>query len=578
MTSDSAKKWREWDNLRQRAENLVAEKKPASEEALATAKDLVHELTVHQIELELQNHELQNTQLELTRSRNAFQQLFEFAPIGYLSLNQQGLVLESNLAGAELFDIPRRRLIRRPIMTYIASEDHQRFFTNLRLAFQDESKESFEVEIRTRNKELKRVQFRMQMLHDPELGESKCLCTMENVTELRRNQEELERSLKLVEQANQAKSEFLANMSHEIRTPINGVMGMLQLMLTTTLDDDQSEFTQKAIQSCKRLNKLLGNLLDLSCIESGNLQMSFERFDLRDVFESVHQLFDLAAQQKGLELDFSVNNPLAHHLIGDTVRLEQILNNLVGNAIKYTISGKVSVEATPTPSDDPNFMLVKFAVHDTGIGIDEDKLGSLFEPFIQGHDEGQQKFQGAGLGLSICKRLIDLLGGDISLHSQLGKGTTVEFNLSFKIADAIEPDMLENESAKICNSGGCEILVAEDDPVSSFAIKWLLEDEGYSVTTVENGAKVIETLGTGKFNFIIMDVQMPIMDGIDATKAIREGKAGKRNANIPIIALTALALNGDKDRFIEAGMNDYMSKPVNIEDLKTILNQLPRLP
>lgn len=571
MTPDDDRRWSNWDDLRRRAEDMVSSRKPATENHLSDAKDLVHELTVHQVELELQNQELQKTQQELIRSRNAFQQLYEFAPTGYMSLTPEGVVVEANLAAAELLDTPRRRIIDHPLLPFIHPDHHQLFFINLKRAFDDRLNESFEIVVRPRDTEKRELRITMQSLHSQEAEEVKCLCALEDVSELRASERQLREALQQAELANRAKSDFMANMSHEIRTPINGIVGMLQLMETRPLSKEQGRFVRMAIQSCDRLNRLLGNVLDISCLEAESCDLKLETFNLDDVFRGVEEFFLFSARQMGVKLEFSLEPSLQGRFRGDVVRIEQVLNNLVGNALKYTHEGSVKVEGRLVESD-KTACTVTFTVTDTGIGIPGDKIGLLFEPFTQVNQGTTRRYQGAGLGLSICKRLVELMGGELSIESRIGEGTTARFTVKLDLVQPVKVHHpVRDTMESVGKSCGGKVLLVEDDMISSKAVQLLLEQNGHDVSVVEDGTEALSALQKDEFSIVLMDILMPVMSGVAAARAIRDGQAGERNKGIPIVAITALMEAEVKDVFQDAGMDEYILKPVTVDKLSEVM-------
>lgn len=372
------------------------------------------------------------------------------------------------------------------------------------------------------------------------------------------------------EAAIKAKSAFLANMSHEIRTPLNGILGMLQLLQTTALDEEQNEYILTAIRSSKRLTNLLSDILDLSRIEAGKMSAREERFETRGLKQAVLDLFSLAATDKSLTLEFDFDERLPHVLIGDDASVRQILFNLVGNAIKFSQGGSVRVEVSSLPSSTQDACRVLFTVSDTGIGIDDELLGRIFEPFVQGENSYVRRYQGAGLGLSIVARLVKMLGGEVAIDSEVGTGTTIYLTIPFKMPPLHATEPAPKPSA-LASGLGLRILFAEDDSVTRLSIKRLLEKAGYRVSVAVDGADALRILEQEQFDLILMDIQMPVMDGVETTREIRFKDRFAFVCDIPIIAVTAYAMSGDRDKFIGAGMNDYISKPVDIEALKSVI-------
>jgi len=389
----------------------------------------------------------------------------------------------------------------------------------------------------------------------------------QDISERKRAEAVLVKAKEQAEAANQAKSEFLANMSHEIRTPLNGVLGMLQLLETTPLDDEQTEYVSNAFISGNRLTTLLSDILDLARVEAGKLAIQEESFDLAECLRSIEQLFHSSVRQGGVGFGFDIDPALPRLVVGDPARLQQILTNLVGNAVKFTEVGQVRVGASLLSTSTPELARVLFTIEDTGPGIPPENLDSLFDPFTQGDKGFTRKHQGAGLGLSICKRLVRLLDGSLVIESEIGSGTTVYVSLAFAIPTAVVKNSSEDTKAVLQPRDGLRVLLAEDERINRVSAARLLEKLGHEVTAVENGEQAVAALRAKDFDVVLMDVQMPVMDGIEAIRTIRADEKARARKGVPVIAMTAYAMAGDRERFLAEGMDDYVAKPVEVHEL-----------
>ncbi|MGM0611192.1 MAG: GAF domain-containing protein [Thermodesulfobacteriota bacterium] len=405
---------------------------------------------------------------------------------------------------------------------------------------------------------------------------------MWGIIQRKRSEKALLEAKNKAETANKSKSEFLANMSHEIRTPLNGIMGMLQLVQTSSLDAEQSEYIEMALKSSNRLNRLLSDILDLSRIEADKLELEQREFQLKEIMQSVRDIFNhVCAKNKNI-LNIDLDDTIPEILTGDDTRLIQIMFNLVGNACKYTRKGQINVHVSRLSDTVPNSCRLLFVVQDTGKGIADNQIDQVMQPFAQANDSNSpyaRKFEGAGLGLALVKRMLHLMRGNMAIASREGHGTTVYMAVSFQIP---EKSAVRGEKEKNLKTGqalaGRRILLADDDSSTQVIIKNLLKKSGCEVKTVGNGREAVSALSKEDFDCILMDIQMPVQDGVETTRQIRalESETG----NIPIIALTAYAMSGDREKFLATGMDDYISKPVDREELvrvleKNITGQLP---
>ncbi len=373
--------------------------------------------------------------------------------------------------------------------------------------------------------------------------------------------------------ANQAKSEFLANMSHEIRTPMNLILGTSQLLQRTELDVRQQNLLEVLQRNGQTLLTLINDVLDLSKLEAQELRIESKPFDLLSLLETTFANFVPSAEAKGLMMELEIGGSLPTLVVGDSFRLQQVLRNLLGNAIKFTPQGSIVMRSHHIKTTQEE-VEVRFSVTDTGIGIDANAQENLFEPFIQADNSSTRQYGGTGLGLTICRRIVELMNGEIGVDSEPSAGSTFWFVVPFEKAgdseDILEVQSLHSSAVDDSDSTQVRILVAEDNVDNRDLLVMLLEDMGYdNVITVENGEEALAKTSAESFDLILMDCQMPIVDGYEATRKLRQQSSS--NSGIPVIAITANAMQGDRDKCLSAGMNDYITKPFVSETLESLI-------
>ncbi len=429
-------------------------------------------------------------------------------------------------------------------------------------------------------------------------GAPHVLTVMNDITELKRVQQQLEQSQQAAEAANRelaaagaratalarqaesassAKDRFLAHVSHEVRIPMNNVIGMTTLLLDTPLDARQRRLAELVGSSAESVLLILNDLLDYAKIEARRVVLEAMDFDLRQNLQVVNEIFTLRAREKGLEYACQMPPDLPSALRGDPGRLRQVLNNLIGNAIKFTAHGGILLVVQPERIEDDHVRL-RFSVTDTGIGIAPPLIPVLFDPFVQGSDDVPRQYGGTGLGLAIAREIVSLMGGAIGVESEPGRGTTFWFTARLALAAAVPPagDAAPAAPAAVAALPGSDrfrLLLVDDNAGNLLVAQGLLEKLGYRVDAVVNGLEAIRALEQTEYDLVLMDCQMPEMDGFAATAVIRDPQSPVLNHNLPVVALTAQAMAGDRQKCIEAGMNDFITKPLSLDNIRNVVGQ-----
>ena len=424
------------------------------------------------------------------------------------------------------------------------------------------------------------VELLVQLVTDPEGKKPEFYYAfLTDITSHKQAEQALRQAKEAAEAANRAKSQFLANMSHELRTPMTGVLGMLDLVVSGALEAKQREFIEAARKSARSLVQILNDILDLTKIESGRLTIDNKPFSIRTCLENIFNILNPAAMNKGLQFHYTVADDLPMMLVGDQTRLNQILTNLTGNAVKFTEKGEVAIRVAAGAYAPGGKREVTFTVTDTGIGVDDDKKDLLFNIFSQLDETHSREYGGTGLGLAICKELVERMGGTITFVSAAGKGSTFSFTIPFGEAetgfdDSIAPEEAAPTVAHIQPEEPTKprLLIAEDDPTIRQVLGNMLQMLNFEIDFAENGQLTVEMWQSGNYDLILMDVQMPRMNGFEATAAIREIERTS-GGHIPIVAMTAHALKKDEEKCLNAGMDAYVSKPIDFKKAVHVIRE-----
>ena len=407
-------------------------------------------------------------------------------------------------------------------------------------------------------------------VQDRRTADGGVVTVVNDITDLKRDAQALAEARDQAERANRSKSQFLANMSHEIRTPLNGVIGLSQALARTELTDEQREMLDLMASSSRTLQTLLGDILDLARVESGRMQLSDEPFDLARAVQEAGQLYEAGAREKGLGFTIDVAADVRTWVLGDVVRLKQILTNLVSNAVKFTETGFVTLRAETGPLRDGQ-RTVRFTVEDTGIGFDPDTRARLFTRFEQADGGIARKFGGTGLGLAICRQLAGMMGGELDCESELGGGSAFILTLPMRETEAVAPAAIETAPAEAASGRRLRVLLADDHPTNRKVVELILAVANVDLVSVEDGAQAVSAFREGEFDLVLM--QMPVMDGLAATREIRLQEAADGRARARVVMLTANALPEHVAAGQAAGADGHVAKPFNTSELLALVTE-----
>jgi PAS domain S-box-containing protein len=570
--------------LRRRAENELKAITPEASPPLTETETqrLLHELDVHRVELEMQNAELRRARDEAEIALEKYTDLYDFAPVGNFSLDRSGVIRGVNLSASSMLGIERSRLIGRSFPQFVAADARLAFTPFLNKLFESREKKSWEATLVKEGNILLFAQIEGVAAASGE----ECRIAVIDITARREAEVALQiekeraESMRLAKEGAEAiarsKSRFLTNVSHELRTPMTGILGMLQLALEEDIAPAQREKLESAHISARALLQILNDLLDMAKIESGKFAIEESPFSPKICLTEAIDIITPEAQRKGLDINVSVADDLPEMVVGDRLRLRQILINIIGNAVKFTERGEVAVRVGAGRASSDGRREFIFSVTDTGIGIPDDKRALLFRTFSQVDDSRTRGFGGSGLGLAISREIAVLMGGTISCESVEGEGSNFTLTVPFCEVERRVPSIDDRQTAPLPSrdaAGRSRLLIAEDDSITRKVLGLMFEKYDFDTEFANNGQLAVEMWEKGAYDLVVMDGQMPVMDGFAATRIIRE-RERERGGHIPIIAMTAHAFKQDEERCLAAGMDAYLSKPIDFGKCVAVIREL----
>jgi PAS domain S-box-containing protein len=528
------------------------------------ALKVLSDVVILNLELKTKKLELEKEKLKIEINEKRYRGLFELSQglIGEHDMN--GRIISANLATAKSLEIPIEKLIGRNMRETLSPDTRDQFDFYLEKIAMDGYAEGV-MHVKTTTGKSRYWAYKNIKVEDN--GYPFVLCSSQDVTELINMEKELRRAQKITQLSIEAKQQFLAKVTHEIRTPMNAIVGFGKILSKTNLENKQRKYVDAINTSGENLLLIVNDLLDTSKIEAGKMTFEEIAFSLKEVIASVVTILHYKAAEKDLILSVKIEDDIPEYLIGDPTRLNQVLINLAGNAVKFTEKGVIEIFVKKEKSEE-NKIYLTIDVSDTGIGIPEDKLPYIFDSFVQANNDTSRKYGGTGLGLTIAKQIVELQGGTIDVQSTLGKGTVFSFHLSYATANSetVLQKKIPDEIVIDQKLNHVKILLAEDNYLNHLLLESIMAEWGVEMSIAQNGKKVIEMLEKDQYDLILMDVHMPEMDGYEATRFIRNNLSPPLS-QIPIIAITANASEEDKTKCLEAGMNDFVPKPFRTEEL-----------
>jgi PAS domain S-box-containing protein len=533
-----------------------------------------HLIRMHQLikELKQSNDNETEARLNIEKISAEIQDLYNNAPCGYHSIDGEGRIVAMNDTELKWLGYTRDEVVGKLLIYDVLEEETAK---SVRENFPNFKKNGFIKErrliMRTKTGITFPVVLNSVAIYDKDGNYVASRSTIFDITEQQKAETALKEARQQAIESANVKEQFLANMSHEIRTPINSVIGFTNLLQKTGMTEEQQQFVNLIQSASENLLTIINDILDISKIEAGMLRIEKNPFSLRGLCNSIETMFYHKAREKNLSFSLNIQDNIPDTLTGDAVRLTQIMVNLISNAIKFTQKGGISINIT-TIAQNSDHVQLRFSVKDSGIGIPVDKLDAVFERFQQGETDTTRKYGGTGLGLSIVRNLIQLQGGQIEVDSDPGKGTEFVFQIEYSLVPvgvALPSSLSEKSEISAGAFPDARILVVEDNAMNQLLIKFTFQSWKMNYELADNGVKAIEWLQRDKFDLVLLDIQMPLMDGYATSQAIRK----ELKSDIPIIAMTAHALAGEREKCLSHGMNDYISKPIHEKELYGLLKR-----